>query len=66
MSRKPETEVVAETKAPKKFTKAQFLASEQFKGVDKDIISIQLDDNSTYSVDEVKKLVDTFKSKGVK
>jgi hypothetical protein len=49
-----------------KFSVAQFLSSKQFTGVDKDIISVVLDDKKTYSIDEVKKAIDSFKNKGVK
>ncbi|MGG4344924.1 hypothetical protein [Paenibacillus lautus] len=47
------------------YTKEQFLQSKQFTGIDKDIIAIKLEDGKKYSVTEVKKVIETFKNKGV-
>lgn len=48
------------------FTKEQFLQSRQWRGVDKDILSITLKDGKRYSIAEAKQLVDKFKRGEVK
>lgn len=57
------TKDVAE--AATRYTKEQFLQSKQFTGVDKDIITIKLENGKKYTVDDVKKVIETFKNKGV-
>lgn len=52
--------------AAESYTKAQFMASKQFKGVDKDILSIALVEGNTYTVDEAQKAIEGFKNKEVK
>lgn len=47
------------------YTKEQFMQSNQFTGVDKDIITIKLEDGKKYIVDDVKKAIESFKNKGV-
>lgn len=43
------------------FTKAQFLQSRQWQGVDKDVLTVLLEDGKTYTISEAKRLVDQFK-----
>lgn len=62
--KKAETQV--EEVAADKFSKEQILASKQFVGVDKDILSIVLEDGKEYTVEDARKAVETFKNKGVK
>lgn len=64
MTTKKEPQV--EEVAADKFSKDQILASKQFKGVDKDILSIVLEDGKEYTVEDARKVVETFKNKGVK
>ncbi|MCM3701430.1 hypothetical protein [Paenibacillus macerans] len=63
-TKKIETQV--EEVAGDKFSKEQILASKQFAGVDKDIISIVLEDGKEYTIEAARKAVETFKNKGVK
>ncbi|GIP10396.1 hypothetical protein J1TS5_25660 [Paenibacillus macerans] len=60
------TETQAEEVVADKFFKDQILASKQFVGVDKDILSIVLEDDKEYTVEDARKAVETFKNKGVK
>lgn len=48
------------------FTKEQFVQSEQWQGVDRDILSIVLEDNKTYSIAQAKQLVEQFMNREVK
>lgn len=52
--------------AAERYTKAQFLSSKQFRGVDKDILSIVLVEGDTYTVDDAQKAIDRFKNKEVR
>ncbi|RRJ62404.1 hypothetical protein EHV15_05145 [Paenibacillus oralis] len=63
-TKKAETQV--EEVATDGFSKEQILASKQFKGVDKDILSVALTDGKEYTVEAANKAIETFKSKGVK
>lgn len=49
-----------------RFTKEQFVKSEQWQGVDRDILSIVLEDNQTYTIAQAKQLVEQFMSREVK
>lgn len=64
MTTKKEPQV--EEVAADKFSKDQILASKQFAGVDKDILSIVLEGGKEYTVEDARKAVETFKNKGVK
>lgn len=48
------------------FTKAQFLQSRQWEGIDKDILSTVLEDDKTYTLADAIKLVNDFKNREVK
>lgn len=48
------------------FTKQQFLASEQFTGSQKDILSALLDDGKTYSNEQAVKMMKDFQTREVK
>ncbi|MNW62358.1 hypothetical protein D3C74_404820 [compost metagenome] len=48
------------------FTKSQFLASPQWEGIDKDILSVVLEDGKPYTLAEATKLVNQFKNSEVK
>ncbi|WP_374718168.1 hypothetical protein [Neobacillus sp.] len=48
------------------FTKAQFLQSRQWQGIDKDILSVVLEPSKTYTIAEAKRLIDQFKQGQVK
>ncbi|MNW62401.1 hypothetical protein D3C74_405280 [compost metagenome] len=48
------------------FTKVQFLASRQWEGSDKDILSVVLEDDKLYTLAEATKLVSQFKNSEVK
>lgn len=47
------------------FTKAQFLQSRQRSGVEKDILSVVLQDDKTYTLAEADKLINDFKKRTV-
>lgn len=49
-----------------RFTKEQFVKSEQWQGVDRDILSIVLEDNQTYTISQAKQSVEQFMSREVK
>ncbi|MFD1179208.1 hypothetical protein ACFQ3W_23345 [Paenibacillus puldeungensis] len=42
------------------FTKAQFMESRQWQGIDKDVLSVVLEDDKTYTIAEAKKLINQF------
>lgn len=48
------------------YTKAQFLASKQFKPIQKDVLRALLKDGETYTFDQVQKLVDDYAKRTVK
>lgn len=48
------------------YTKAQFLATRQRPGIEKDILSVVLDEGKTYTIAEANKLIDNFKKGKVK
>lgn len=43
------------------FTKDRFLNSQQWRGVDRDILSITLKDGKRYTIAEVEQLIEKFK-----
>lgn len=49
-----------------KFTKQQFLKSANFTPIQKDVLRSILKDDQTYTLDEVKKLVEDFAKRKVK
>ena len=49
-----------------KFTKQQFLESNRYTQVEKDIMTALLDDKLTYSLEEVNQILDGFRKKEVK
>lgn len=49
-----------------RFTKDRFLQSRQWQGVDRDILSIVLQDGKKYTITEAKQLVEKFKRGEVK
>lgn len=53
------------TKAPT-YTKEQFLSSKQFNSTQKDVLHALLKDGESYTMDQVKKLVQEFLKKEVK
>lgn len=42
------------------FTKEQFMQSRQWQGIDKDVLSVVLEDDKTYTIAEAKKLINQF------
>lgn len=42
------------------FTKAQFLQSRHWQGIDKDILSVVLADDKTYTLADAKRLIEQF------
>lgn len=48
-----------------KYTKAQFLASRQRPGIERDILAAVLKDGESYTIAEVEKLKDEFLKKEV-
>jgi len=55
--------------APKKavtFTKQQFLKAANFSRVDRDVLSVLLDDDKQYTLEEAHKLLNDFKARKVK
>lgn len=49
-----------------KFTKAQFLATRQRLGIEKDILAAVLDGGKTYTIADADKLISEFKKGKVK
>ncbi|MGQ7886857.1 hypothetical protein [Paenibacillus sp. WC2504] len=47
------------------FTKEQFLVSKSYTGLEKDIFRALLDDNKTYTKDQVREIADDFVRKEV-
>ncbi|MCY9658119.1 hypothetical protein P5G65_04875 [Paenibacillus chondroitinus] len=47
------------------FTKEQFLISKSYTGLEKDIFRALLDDNKTYTKDQVREIADDFVRKEV-
>ncbi|MNJ57384.1 hypothetical protein D3C77_529710 [compost metagenome] len=43
-----------------RFTKEQFVQSGQWQGVDRDILSVVLEDHKTYTLAQAKQLVEQF------
>lgn len=62
------TEKINETNKKKVnvFTKQQFLQTRQRLNVDKDILSILLEDDKSYTIAEAEKLLEEFKNRKVK
>ncbi|HEY4390343.1 MAG TPA: hypothetical protein VGN02_03240, partial [Paenibacillus sp.] len=56
----------AETHNATAFSKAQFLASQAYSGVQKDILSVVLEDGQKYSRAEAEEKMNQFKHRGVK
>lgn len=48
------------------FTKAQFLASKQFTSIQKDVLSVLLNNDETYTHEQVEKLLEDFAKRTVK
>lgn len=48
------------------FTKKQFLKAANFSRVEKDVLSVILDDDKQYTLQEVQKALDNFKKRKVK
>lgn len=69
MTSKKETEaagVPGEVTAPAlTFSKAQFLKSKSFTGLQKDVIRTLLDGNKTYTRDQVRSILEEFNRKEV-
>lgn len=55
-----------ETHKATTFSKAQFLASQAYSGVQKDILSVVLKDGQRYTKAEAEVEINQFKHKGVK
>jgi hypothetical protein len=49
-----------------KYSKKQILKSKRYKGVQKDILHVVLDDDEKYSLQEVESLMNSFNAKEVK
>jgi hypothetical protein len=56
---------VSEKKAAVKFTKQQFLKSANFTPVRKDVLRALLKDDETYTIDQVRKLIDDYAKRKV-
>lgn len=48
------------------YTKAQFMQSSQYTGVEKDILRIRLDETKRYTHEQAKKAISDFKRKVAK
>jgi hypothetical protein len=48
------------------YTKAQFLASKQFTAIQRDFLNAILEDGKTYTMDQVKQLIEEYAKKAVK
>jgi len=55
-----------ETHKSTTFSKAQFLASQSYSGVQKDILTVVLEEGQRYTRAEAKAKMNQFKHKGVK
>lgn len=47
------------------FTKSQFLQSRQYKGIEKDILKIKLEDGKKYTHEQAKRAIADFKKRKV-
>lgn len=47
------------------FTKEQFLASQQFTGIQKDVLAVALEDNESYTKEEATELLNNYSIKVV-
>lgn len=56
---------MSEKKAAVKFTKQQFLKSANFTPVRKDVLRALLKDDETYTIDQVRKLIDDYAKRKV-
>lgn len=56
----------ANEQAEQTYTKAQFLASKQFTAIQRDFLNAILEDDKTYTMDQVKQLIDEYAKKAVK
>jgi len=56
----------SETHNATTFSKAQFLVSQAYSGVQKDILSVVLDDEQRYTRAEAEEKMNQFKHRGVK
>jgi hypothetical protein len=52
--------------AEQTYTKAQFLASKQFTAIQRDFLNAILEDGKTYTMDQVKQLIEEYAKKAVK
>ncbi|MNZ56788.1 hypothetical protein D3C78_747410 [compost metagenome] len=48
------------------FCKEQFLLSQSFSGIEKDLIAVILEDGQRYTKNEVREEINQFKNRGVK
>lgn len=48
------------------YTKQQFVQSERYQGVEKDVLTVILEDEMSYSIAEVEKMMEDFQNRKVK
>jgi hypothetical protein len=56
---------VSEKKGAPRFTKQQFLKAANFTQAQRDLLRMILKDDQTYTIDEVKKLIEDFSKRKV-